>query len=66
MTINIFKTNMIPFARKTNRIHFYYFVGDLLIVRTDCVQDRGVMSDNKLHFHPHVACLPSQALKLLD
>jgi hypothetical protein len=66
MKINIFKTNMIYFTRKTNNIHFNYFVGDLLIVRTDCVKDLGVLLNCKLHFQRHVDYLPSQALKLLD
>jgi hypothetical protein len=42
MKINIFKTNMISFTRKTNSIHFYYFLGDLLIW-TDCVTGLEVM-----------------------
>jgi hypothetical protein len=66
MKLNIFKTNIISFISKTNSIHFDYFVGDLLIVRSDCIQDLGAMLDNKLHFHRHVACLHSQALKLLE
>jgi hypothetical protein len=65
MKINIFKTNMISFTRKSKSIHFNYFVGDLLIVRIDCVKDIGVMIDRKLHFHRHVDYLHYQALKHL-
>jgi hypothetical protein len=65
MQIDIFKTNRNYFTRKTNRIHFDYFLGGLLIVRTDFVKDLGVMLNSKLHFHHHVDCLHSQALKLL-
>jgi hypothetical protein len=50
MKINILKTNIISFTHKTNTIHFNYFLSDLLIVRTDCVNDPGVMLDSKLHF----------------
>jgi hypothetical protein len=56
---------MIYFNRKTNWIHFKYSSGDLLIVRTDRVNDLGVMLDRKLHFHRHVDYLHSQALQLL-
>jgi hypothetical protein len=56
---------MIYFARKTNSIRFNYFLGDLLIIGTDCVKHPGVMLHSKLHFHHHVDCLYSQALKLL-
>jgi hypothetical protein len=43
MEINIFKTNMISLTRKTNSIHSYYFLDDLLIVLTDYVKDVDVM-----------------------
>jgi hypothetical protein len=64
MRINIFKTNIIPFTHKTNGIHFNYFVGDLLIMQTDSVNDLGVMLDSKLHFHHHVDYVHSQTIKL--
>jgi hypothetical protein len=66
MKIIIFKTNIIYFTRGTKSIYFNYFLGDLLIVRTDCVKDLGVILDSKLHFHRHVDYLHSQALKLLE
>jgi hypothetical protein len=62
--VTIYKTNIIYFTR--NSIHFNYFLGDLSIVRTDCVKDLEVMLDSKLHFHRHVDYLHSQALKLLQ
>jgi hypothetical protein len=65
MKMNIFKTNITSFTCKTNSIHFYYFFGYLLILRTDCVKDLWVMTDGELHFHRHVDCLHSQTLKLL-
>jgi hypothetical protein len=45
----MFRTNIIYFTHKTNRVDFNYFFGDLLIVRTDFVKDVGVMLDIKLH-----------------
>jgi hypothetical protein len=63
--IIMFKTNIIYFTRKTNSIHFNYFLGDLLTVRTDCIKDLGLMVDSKLHLHRHVDYSHSQALKLL-
>jgi hypothetical protein len=65
MKTNIFKTNTVHFTRKTNSIHFNYFVGDLLTVRTDCLKDLVVMLASKLHYHRHVHYLHSQTLKLL-
>jgi hypothetical protein len=65
MKINKFKTNIISFTRKTNSIHFNYYVDNLLIVRTDCVKDLGVMLDSKLHSHRQIDYLYSRALKLL-
>jgi hypothetical protein len=43
MKINVFKTNIIPFTRKSNSIHFNYFLVYLLIVRPDCVNDLEVI-----------------------
>jgi hypothetical protein len=40
-------------------------LGDLLIVRTDCVKNLGVMLGSKLHFHRHIQYKHSKALKLL-
>jgi hypothetical protein len=64
--INIFKTDIISFTRKTN-INFNYYVGNLLIVRADSVKDLGVMLDSKLNFHRYVDYLLvySRGLKLL-
>jgi hypothetical protein len=41
------------------------FLGALLGVQTDCVQDLGVMLDSKFYFHRNIDYLHSQALKLL-
>jgi hypothetical protein len=42
MRIIVFKTNIISFTRKTNNIHFNYFMDDLLIVRTNHVKIFGL------------------------
>jgi hypothetical protein len=65
--INIFQTDTISFTRKTNSMHFNSFLGDLLIVRTDCAKDLRVLLERKLLFHRHVnySYLLSEALKLL-
>jgi hypothetical protein len=65
MKISTLKTNIIFFVRKTNSIHFNYYVDNLLIVQADCVKDLGVMLDSKLHFHRHIDYLYSRALELL-
>jgi hypothetical protein len=65
MKINIFKINTFSFTSKTNSTHVNYFLGDLLIVRTDSVKDFVVMLDSKLYFYRHVYYLHSRALKLL-
>jgi hypothetical protein len=59
------KNNVISFIRKTNSIHFYYHLGNTLIMRTDCVKDLGTWSDNKVYFHHHVNYLFSVTSKLL-
>jgi hypothetical protein len=50
MKINIFKTNTISFIHKTNSIQLNYYVGDLLILQTDCVKDLGVMFKQQTAF----------------
>jgi hypothetical protein len=57
--INVFKTNINCFTHKSNSIHFNYYVGDLLIIQTDCIKELEVMLDSKLHFHYHVVYLHS-------
>jgi hypothetical protein len=54
MELNIQKTKIISFKRKTNSVHFNYFVKDVLIFRAECIKDLGVMVDSKFYFHCHV------------
>jgi hypothetical protein len=65
MELNVQKTRIISFTRKTNSICFNYFVSGVSILHTDCIEDLGVMLDSKLHFHSHVDYLHSQGLRTL-
>jgi hypothetical protein len=42
MALNIQKTKITSFIRKTNSIHLKYFVKDGLILRSECIKDLGV------------------------
>jgi hypothetical protein len=53
MKINIIRTNIISFTGKTKNIQFNYYVGDILVVRTGCVKDIGVVLKSKLYFYLH-------------
>jgi hypothetical protein len=66
MEINVLKTNTIYFTRKTNSIHFNYYVVYLSIILTDFVKDLEVMLDSTLQFHRHVDYLYSRSLKVLE
>jgi hypothetical protein len=65
MQLNIQKTKIISFTRKTDSIHFKYFVKDVLILRAECIKYLGVIIDSKLHFHWRVDFVYSQALRTL-
>jgi hypothetical protein len=62
MELNIQKTKIISFTRKTNSIHFNYFVKDVLILHAEYIKDLDVMLDSKLYIHCHVNFVYSQAL----
>jgi hypothetical protein len=64
LKINIAKTNIIYFIRKTKSIHFNYFLDDLLIIRTNCVNNLWVVLVTKLYFHHHVDNLHFQATEI--
>jgi hypothetical protein len=65
MELNIQKTGIIYFTRKTNSVHFNYNVSNEIILRSDCIKDLGVMLDSKLYFHRHVDFVHSQTLRTL-
>jgi hypothetical protein len=54
MELNIQKTKLISFTRKSNSVHFKYFVKYVLILRAECMKDLGIVVDSRLYFHCHV------------
>jgi hypothetical protein len=63
--VNIQKTRIISFMRKTNSVHFNYYVSNEIILHSDCIKDLGVTLDSKLYFYRHVDFVYSQALRTL-
>ena len=51
MNLNVNKTKVISFCRKTNCHGFDYKLSEWSITRTDCIRDLGVLIDTNLHFH---------------
>lgn len=54
MTLSTDKTIFITFTRKINAINYKYKLCDKFIIRTDSIQDLGVLLDPKLFFHHYV------------
>jgi hypothetical protein len=54
MKLNISKTRVIAFTRKTNILYYTYKMCNSSITRTDTIKDLGVQLDSKLHIHVHV------------
>jgi hypothetical protein len=65
MELNIQKRRIVYFTRKTNSVHFNYYVSNEIILRSDYIKVLGVMLDSNLHFHRHVDFVHSQALRTL-
>jgi hypothetical protein len=65
MKLNISKTRVISFSRKTTTLFFQYKLCHSSITRTDFIRDLGVFIDSKLHFHNHIDYIFSQCIKLL-
>jgi hypothetical protein len=65
MKLNISKTRVIAFTRKTNGRYYSYKICDWFITRTDTIKDLGVQLDSKLHFHAHVDYIFSQSVRTL-
>jgi hypothetical protein len=65
--VNIGKTNITSFMRKTVEFHFNYKLSNNRILRSQCVKDLGVLLDAKLYFHHHIDYRPmsSQLIKML-
>jgi hypothetical protein len=64
MRINIDKTRVINFTRKTNSINYNYVLCDKCVIRTDSIEDLGVLIVSKL-FRRHVGYIYSQPLGLV-
>jgi hypothetical protein len=65
MKLNLSKTTIISFIRKTNSIYFNYKLCNNLVARSQYVKDVGVLLDCKLYFHQHINYIFSQSLKML-
>ncbi|KDR18918.1 hypothetical protein L798_06656 [Zootermopsis nevadensis] len=65
MKLNISKTTVIPFSRKTTTLIFDYKLFQSSITRTDTIKDLGIFFDSKLQFHNHVDHIFSHCIKLL-
>jgi hypothetical protein len=65
MKLNIGKTKVISFSRKTNALIYDYKLCQSPITRAHSIKDLGVYIDNKLHFHDHVNYIFSQSTRLL-
>jgi hypothetical protein len=63
MIINLGKTTIISFSRKTNSIYFHYKLCDNFVSRSQCVKDLGVLLYCKLYFHQYTEYILSQDLK---
>jgi hypothetical protein len=49
--LNISKTKVISFSRKTNVLIYNYKTCQFSITRTDAIEDMGIFIDTKLHLH---------------
>jgi hypothetical protein len=65
MQINLGKTMIVSFSRKTNSTCFNYKLCNNLVTRSQCVKDLGVLLDCKLYFHQNIDYMLSQGLKML-
>jgi hypothetical protein len=66
MKLNISKTRVIIFSRKTNGLYYVYKIPDSSITRTDTIKDLGIKLNSKLHFHSHMDYIFSQSLRTLE
>jgi hypothetical protein len=66
MKMNLGKTTIISFSRKTNSIYFDYKLYNNLVTYSQCIKDFSVLLDRKLYLHQHSDYILSQGLKMLD
>jgi hypothetical protein len=65
MKLNVDKTKVKTFSRKTNNLIYGYKLFPSTIPRTHSVKDLGVYLDSNLHFHDHVNFIFSHCIKML-
>jgi hypothetical protein len=65
MRLNIAKTRVMTYTRKTNFLSYEYQLCHVAITRTSSIKDLGVFFDSKLYFHEHVDYVFSDCIKLL-
>jgi hypothetical protein len=65
MKLNISKTKVISFSRKTKILIYDYNLCQSSINRTNSIKDLWVFIDAKLYFHDHVNYIFSHCIKLL-
>ncbi|PNF13713.1 hypothetical protein B7P43_G14358 [Cryptotermes secundus] len=63
--LNIAKTHVVSYTRKTNFLSYEYQLCHAIITSTSSIKDLGVFFDSKLHFHTHVNYIFSECIKLL-
>jgi hypothetical protein len=63
--LNISKTKIITFSRKTNTLIYDYKLCQSSLIRTDSIKDLGIFLDSKLQFHDHVNHVFSHCINLL-
>jgi len=63
--LNISKTRVIAFTRKTKLLYYTYKIWDSYITCMDTIKDLGIQLDSKLHFHAHADYIISQSVRLL-
>jgi hypothetical protein len=65
MKLNVDKTRVITFSRKTNNLIYGYKLFHSTMPQTQSVKDLVVYLDSKLHFHDHVNFIFSHCIKML-
>jgi hypothetical protein len=65
MKLNLSKTTIISFTRKTNSIYCNYKFCNNPMALSQCVKNLGVLLDCKLYFHQHINYIFSKSLKML-
>jgi hypothetical protein len=65
MRLNIAKTRVVSYFRKTNAPSYEYQLCHSTSTRTDSIKDLGIFFDPKLHFQNNIDFLFSECMKLI-